>query len=192
MDFDFETINNNLQPKKGRLLLSGPLSEDAFFSRSVILLTEHNENGSVGFALNKTTKIFLNELFEKVEIKIPVFLGGPVKNNTLHFIHNLGEIIDGSINIIDKIYWGGDFNQVTNLINKKIITLNNSMFFVGYSGWNKNQLNEEILKNYWLVTETNQEIIFEKPNKNLWENIVKTFSGKYKIWQNVPINPNFN
>ncbi len=192
LNFDFTTINNNLEPKKGRLLLSEPLSNDLFFNRSVVFLTEHNNNGSVGFTLNKTTKIKLPELIDGISRKIPVYLGGPVGENTLHFIHNLGEIIDESIKIINNIYWGGNFNQVIDLINDGIINNNNSIFFIGYSGWEKNQLNNEIKKNYWLVTEANQEIIFSKNNETLWKNIVKTFDNKYKLWQNIPINPNLN
>ncbi len=192
LNFDITSINNNLEPKKGRLLLSEPLSNDLFFNRSVVFLTEHNNKGSIGFTLNKKSNLKLPDLLDNVTAKIPVYIGGPVTINSIFFIHRLNYLIDDSVNVIDDIYWGGNFNQVIDLINDNIINEKNAMFFIGYSGWDKNQLQNEIKNNNWLVIESNKEIIFSKNNETLWNNIVKSFDNKYKLWQNIPINPGLN
>ena len=119
MDISFANISklNNLKPKKGRLLLAEPFMDDDDFARSVIYMCEHNKTGSYGFILNNNLNIKLDEIIPDIEIpNISVHYGGPVNSSNLFFLHQLGDIIENSVKISDKIWTSGDFNQIIEFI----------------------------------------------------------------------------
>lgn len=110
-------------PKKGHLLIAEPTNlGDNSFNRSVILLAEHNNEGSVGFILNKPLKYKVSDLIPDITIPFKIYNGGPVEQDNVYFIHNVPNKIPGSIEIADGIYWGGDFETAKNLINNEQIT----------------------------------------------------------------------
>lgn len=193
LDFDFLNIeHDNLTPKQGRILISEPLLSDTYFKRSVILITEHSDQGSVGFVLNKTIDLPVNEVlgdFPKFNAK--VYVGGPVAKDTVHFLHTLGELIPNSVHVIDNIYWGGDFDSLKELIKGGIVKTSQVRFFLGYSGWRPQQLEDEITENAWLVTEVKASKIMSA-GKNIWKKTLIELGKKYKIWANFPENPAMN
>ena len=134
-----------LKAKKGRLLISEPSLSDNEFFKSVILLTHHDQNESIGLILNQPTNININEILQDIPLSnFPVYIGGPVARNSIQFIHTLGEYIPESKRIIKNIYWGGNFESVIKLMQKNKISKEHIRFFAGYSGWETNQLNDEI------------------------------------------------
>ncbi|MDX1328971.1 MAG: YqgE/AlgH family protein, partial [Arenibacter sp.] len=140
------------KPKKGKLLIAEPtLSGDVSFHRSIVLLAEHNGEGSVGFILNKPLNHNINDLVTEIEASFPVYNGGPVEQDNLYFIHKVPDLIENSIEIADGIFWGGDFSCIIDLINNRIITENDIRFFLGYSGWSSLQLEEELHSKSWIV-----------------------------------------
>jgi|TARA_B110000483_G_scaffold73984_1_gene92033 putative transcriptional regulator len=194
MDISFANISklNNLKPKKGRLLLAEPFMDDDDFARSVIYMCEHNKTGSYGFILNNNLKIKLDEIIPDIEIpNISVHYGGPVNSSNLFFLHQLGDIIENSVKISDKIWTSGDFNQIIEFINMGILDINKLKFFLGYSGWSNNQLATEFDSNSWIATDVIQENIFSK-NEDLWKEVLLNRGGKLKAIANFPINPKDN
>lgn len=193
LDFDFLNIeHDNLTPKQGRILISEPLLSDTYFKRSVILITEHSDQGSVGFVLNKSIDLPVNEVlgdFPKFNAK--VYVGGPVAKDTVHFLHTLGELIPNSVHVVDNIYWGGDFDSLKELIKEGIVKSSQVRFFLGYSGWRPQQLEDEITENAWLVTEVKASKIMSA-GKNIWKKTLVDLGKKYKIWANFPENPAMN
>ena len=194
MDISFANISklNNLKPKKGRLLLAEPFMDDNHFARSVIYMCEHNKTGSYGFILNNNLNIKLDEIIPDIEIpNISVHYGGPVNSSNLFFLHQLGDIIENSVKISDKIWTSGDFNQIIEFINMGILDINKLKFFLGYSGWTNNQLATEFDSNSWIATEIIEENIFSK-NEDLWKEVLLNRGGKLKAIANFPINPKDN
>ncbi len=193
LNFDFLNIGHeNLIPQQGRILISEPLLSDTYFKRSVVIITEHNENGSVGFVLNKPIELMINEVlgdFPPFEAK--VYVGGPVAKDTIHFLHTLGKMIPDSVHVVDDIYWGGDFDQLKKVVSKGMVKPSQVRFFLGYSGWQPLQLEEEIEENAWLVTEVESSKIMTA-EKDIWENTLRTIGKKFKIWANFPENPAMN
>ncbi len=125
--------------KKGHLLIAEPsIIGDQSFNRSVILLADHNSNGSVGFIINKPLKYTINDLVPEIDAKFKIYNGGPVEQDNLYFIHNIPELIPNSIEISNGIYWGGDFESTKSLINNGVIDKKNIRFFLGYTGWEPN------------------------------------------------------
>ena len=182
------------KPEKGNLLIAEPsIIGDISFNRAVILLADHNALGSVGFILNKPLNYNLKDLIEGTESDFTVYNGGPVEQDNLYFIHKSPDLIPNSIEISNGIFWGGDFNVVLDLINENKISKNDIRFFLGYSGWDEQQLDTELQSNTWLVSENihNNEII-AKSCTTFWREKMLELGGDYSIWSNAPENPSYN
>lgn len=193
LNFDFLNINHeNLVPQQGRILISEPLLSDAYFKRSVILITEHSDQGAVGFVLNKPIEIPLNEILADFpDFEAEVYVGGPVAKDTVHFLHTLGNLVPNSVHVIDNIYWGGDFDVLKELINEGMVKKDQVRFFLGYSGWSPNQLEDEIDENAWLVVDVDPKKLMSA-DKDIWKKTLENLGKKYKIWSNFPENPAMN
>ena len=181
-----------LKPYKGRLLIAEPsILNDRSFNRSVVLLTEHNKSGSIGFILNKPMEYNVNDLVPEINCKFPVYNGGPVSNENLYFIHSIPHLIPNSVKIAQNIYWGGDFDSVSELLVSKKISNTDIRFFLGYSGWESNQLTEELDEESWKVMENSYPNILTTTT-SIWKNKLMELGGEYQIWANAPKNPALN
>ncbi|MDN5204912.1 YqgE/AlgH family protein [Fulvivirgaceae bacterium BMA10] len=191
MDYKYR---GNAKPKKGDLLISEPFLPDPNFERTVILMCEHNEEGSFGFVLNRPSVMQFDEVVEGIEdFKATLYVGGPVEQNTLHFIHRAGDIIEGGVEISEGLYWGGNFENLKILIETKQIPADDFKFFIGYSGWGSGQLVEELKANSWIIRQnaTPKEIFDENP-ENLWREVLKDMGGKFRMFSNYPSDPRLN
>ncbi len=184
----------SVKPKKGTLLVAEPaLTGDVSFNRSVVLLAEHNDEGSVGFILNKPLDYSINDLITEIEAPFRVFNGGPVEQDNLYFIHKVPHLIDNSVEISDGIYWGGDFDKTILLINQGVITEKDIRFFLGYSGWASLQLDQELMSKSWIVVPNQYESdIIQKSTKAFWKEHMIELGGDYLLWSNAPENPSLN
>jgi putative transcriptional regulator len=183
---------NEQKPGKGKLLISAPHLTD-IFRRSVIYLVEHDNNGSVGFVLNKPMKYFVDEVIENFpEFESKIFLGGPVQTELINFIHKAPGKIEGGYEIKDGIYWGGNFENMKTLVEANALNPNDFRFFVGYAGWSPNQLEEELKENSWYVADASDEFIFSKEPEKLWQNILKNMGGEYITISTFPEDPSVN
>ena len=183
-----------IKPKKGDLLIAEPsIIGDSSFNRSIILLADHNEDGSIGFILNKPLDYTLQDLIPEIKSKFKIYNGGPVEQDNLYFIHKVPELIPNSIEISLGIYWGGDFNTVAELIANNELSENSIRFFLGYSGWESNQLENELKINSWVVTENiYKKAIIEKDYHFFWKEKMVELGEEYSIWCNAPENPSAN
>jgi putative transcriptional regulator len=181
--------------RKGHLLIAEPsIICDISFNRSVILLAEHNNtDGSIGFIINKPLKYTLNELIPDIHADFQIYNGGPVEQDNLYFIHNIPKIITNSIEISSGIYWGGDFETTKNLINEGKIKKSHIRFFLGYTGWEVKQLEQETRLNSWIVAKNRYENkIIGQSTTNFWKEKILELGGDYIIWSNSPENPLLN
>lgn len=180
--------------KKGILLIAEPsIIGDLSFNRSVILLADHNEEGSVGFILNKPLEYTIQDLIPEINAKFKIYNGGPVEQDNLYFIHNIPEMIPNSIEISNGIYWGGDFESTKALINEGKIKKNNIRFFLGYTGWDAQQLDREMQANSWIISKNIYENkIIGKSTTDFWKQKILELGGDYVIWSNAPENPILN
>jgi putative transcriptional regulator len=191
--YDFFQIENTLTPQKGRILISEPFLMDNYFKRSIVLLTEHTHEGTIGFVLNKPVSMKVNEIMTDLPaVNAIVSLGGPVQTNTLHYIHTLGDIIPNSMKIIENIYWGGEFNIIKRLLETGTLNNENIRFFLGYSGWQSSQLDDELADNAWVVADISPEEIMTPMNKHFWNKTLYRLGKKYQMWSNFPENPQMN
>ena len=178
---------SELELRKGNLLIADPsILNDDSFNRSIILLTEHNHQSSVGFILKRPLKYTLNEVIPDINCSFTVYQGGPVEQDNLYFLHRIPHLISDCIQISENVFWGGDFNILKNLLINNAIKSTEIRFFLGYSGWSADQLNDEIQNQSWFVSKNDFENIFSVDNESLWKNKLIQKGGEYKIWANAP------
>jgi putative transcriptional regulator len=195
--FNFNKLNS-LSTEKGRILISDPFLNDDYFSNSVILLCESNEKRAFGLILNHYIDEELSDLMTKFthintsEFKIS--LGGPVDTDSIYYIHNRPDLIEGSINVFDNLYLGnGDnFDAIADLINSNKIIKNEIKFFLGYSGWTDGQLSEELERNSWFVGNLSAKTIMEYHETDIWKKTLEKMSEKHRVISNFPQNPMLN
>ena len=177
----------------GVLLIAEPFLKDPNFMRTVVLLCDHKEEGSFGFVLNKHFKHTLDELIPEFEgRKIPVFTGGPVQVDTLHFLHSYPDLLPGSHKIIDGVYWGGDFEMMKDMLLKGKLDEQRIRFYIGYSGWDSNQLEEEMKGKSWLTAKAVKNIVFHRTASAIWKDSLQLLGGEYAMMGNYPIDPQLN
>lgn len=185
---------NDFQIEKGKLLISDPsLVGDLAFSRSVVLITDYNNEGAVGFILNKPTDYTLQELISDTNSRFQVYNGGPVEQDNLYFLHTVPNLIPNSIQISNGVYWGGDFEILTKLLSSGVLKEYQIRFFLGYSGWSQNQLENEIQSDSWIVLENfHKNDILKQSSEDFWKSKILQQDDKFKIWANLPENPLHN
>lgn len=180
-------------PAAGVLLIADPFLKDPNFMRTVVLVTEHEAEGTVGFVLNRQYENTLDELVPEIDgIKIPVYFGGPVQPNTIHFLHNRPDIISGGVELISGVYWGGDFDTVMVHLRDGSMELANIRFFIGYSGWSNGQLEGEMEEKTWLTVAATPDLIFHPSAEEVWKDSIKRLGGEYEMMINFPIDPQLN
>ncbi|WP_372773566.1 YqgE/AlgH family protein [Mangrovibacterium sp.] len=190
----FKIETNHVKPQKGRILVAEPFLSGSYFNRSVILLVAYSDKGAIGFILNKKVEYQIQEIVPDFpEFDAEVYIGGPVSTDSIYFIHSLGNEISGSIPIKENLYWGGDFEQLKSKIRLGTVQPGDVRFFMGYSGWDSGQLEEELQENSWLVSEIEEEnVMGVEQRKQFWLDNVRAIGGKYLIWENFPENPSLN
>ncbi|MDE3145772.1 MAG: YqgE/AlgH family protein [Bacteroidota bacterium] len=182
-----------IDPVAGTLLISDPFLKDPNFLRTVVILCDHQYEGSFGFVLNKLYDQKIGELVPDLEgIDFPVYYGGPVQTNTLHFLHQHPELIDGGILVTDNVYWGGDFETVIELLKENRLKQNDIRFYIGYSGWGEGQLEEELKAKSWITSQGTSKLIFHRNADMIWKDALRNLGGEYAQMINYPIDPQLN
>lgn len=182
-----------IEPGNGILLISDPFLKDPNFMRTVVLLCEHNAEGTFGLVINRTLSAKLGDLIHDLTaVSLPVYYGGPVQTDTLHFIHQLPHLIPGSQEIAKGIYWGGDFSLLSTMLKNKSIDTSKIRFYLGYSGWGDGQLDEEMKEKSWLTVTGNKTLVFHTDANAIWKDALKQMGGQYEQLVNYPIDPQLN
>jgi putative transcriptional regulator len=183
----------HLKPLKGRLLIAEPaILNDSSFNRSIILITEYTNHNTVGFILNRPLEYTLQDLLPEIESDFIIYEGGPVEQDNLYFVHKVPDLIPESIEVDKGIFWGGNFESLKSLLINGSLKETDIRFFLGYSGWEKNQLEDELNSNSWFISENDIKNIFAKENESLWKNKILQKGGDYKLWANAPSDINLN
>ena len=190
---EFFKYRNKIKPERGRLLISEPFLPDPNFERTVVLLCEHNEEGSFGFVLNKPSILKVNEVMEELtNLDNLVFVGGPVQQDTLHFIHRNASL-ENAVEIVERIYWGGAFENLMLLLETRQIAAGDVRFFLGYSGWGPGQLEAELEQDSWIVCDyVTDQLLFDTGSDVMWRKALENMGGRFSVYSNYPVDPRLN
>jgi putative transcriptional regulator len=182
-----------VEPAPGILLIADPFLKDPNFLRTVVFLCEHKDEGSFGFVLNRQYENTLDELIPELDgHRLPVYYGGPVEVDTIHFLHQYPDEIPGGQEVMKGIYWGGNFDAVIDLIKSDAVDFDKIRFYIGYSGWGEGQLNTEMTEKTWLTVKATRKLIFHKKFTEIWKDSLKHMGGDYEMMVNFPIDPQLN
>ncbi len=190
----FKIETNHVVPSRGKVLISEPFLYDEMFGRSVILLVDHSTDGTMGLVLNKPLPLSLNDVLKEFKdiSNIPIYKGGPLSTDTLFYLHTLKDVED-SLQIGKGVYLNGDFDAIRRYILQGNDIDGKIRFFLGYSGWEHDQLCQEIEENTWLIGSTGiSSLMNEKGSAELWKNVLGQLGGKYEIWSRFPQIPTLN
>jgi putative transcriptional regulator len=184
---------NRYKPARGRLLVSEPYLPDPYFRRTVVLLCEHNTDGSFGFVLNRHMDMTVNDLMENMPpIAARVSIGGPVQSGNLYYLHTLGPHLEGSVEVVDGVHMGGDYEQLRSILATDPKLAKHIRFFVGYSGWSDQQLDRELGDRAWLVTRADKKRIMYSGKRDLWADTLRSMGREFAPLANFPEDPSLN
>lgn len=184
---------NRHAPAKGRLLVSEPYLPDPYFRRTVVLLCEHNEEGSFGFVLNRHMDMEVHDLMENMpHVVSKLGIGGPVQSGNLYYLHTLGPHLTGSVEVVDGVYMGGDYEQLRSLLATDPRLARHVRFFVGYAGWAGSQLEKELEQRSWLISPADRRRIMGMLHGDLWADTLRAMGREYAPLANFPEDPAMN
>ena len=191
----FQIESNKATPRQGSLLVSAPFLKDYHFARSVVLVVEHNDEGSMGIVMNKnfSNLMTLNELVPELASipPIPLYKGGPVGRDTLFYLHTFSYLKD-ALPLGNGLYVNGDFEQMKRYILAGGEIQGMVRFFMGYAGWQRGQLTQEIEANTWMVSNDSQVDLLNMYLRDLWKESLCNMGGKYAVWSRYPKYPIMN
>ncbi|MCB0572145.1 MAG: YqgE/AlgH family protein [Phaeodactylibacter sp.] len=177
----------------GKVLLAEPFMLDPNFKRTAVLLCEHNKEGSLGFIMNKPLNMRIDELIEDFpEFDSEVYFGGPVQTDTIHYVHNVGNLLDDSTKISNGVYFGGDFEKLKFLISSQLVQPANIRFFLGYSGWTDGQLKDEMIYGSWVIVDMDANYLFKTKPDDLWRQAMYNKGDAYTVIAEMPEGTNLN
>jgi putative transcriptional regulator len=161
-----------MQIKPGNIIISTNLLDDTNFEKVVIVITEHNEKGTIGYVFNQLFPRTFNELEEfKHSIPVPLYAGGPVQNELIYFMHRRADLIKDGELIADNVYMNGDFKTAVHLLNNGQLPINDVRLFIGYCGWDAQELEDEITEGSWQVTSVSVDLVFSSSPELLWNEL---------------------
>ncbi|MDE6532382.1 MAG: YqgE/AlgH family protein [Muribaculaceae bacterium] len=188
--------NPDIEPERGSLLISEPMMEEEIFCRSVVMILDIDRGrGHLGLVMNKPTRLTLRSLMPSWESggTVPLFCGGPVDNNRLFMLHTLGSMFEGSTEVIPGIYVGGRIESIVDYIEAGGEIEGKIRFFLGYSGWSRNQLEEEKRSHSWAVDlHPDASGLLTGEGNSYWRREVGRLGERYRSWLMVPQDPSYN
>jgi putative transcriptional regulator len=181
---------------KGHFLIANPVLPDPNFSRTVILLCNHDEQGSFGLVINRSAPISAKEIFSETGVigssSEKIYLGGPVSPAQVFYLCYSKSPLHELDAICDEVYLGMSWELLDNLMTRVEKPEKNIRFYMGYSGWGSGQLVEEMDRLSWLTCEAKSEFIFQKNEEGIWANAVKSMGTDYEYLIKAPANPQWN
>ena len=174
--------------QRGTFLIATPDIEGGFFFRGVILICEHNANGSFGLLVNKKLELELpSEILNISQLENPhinLRAGGPIQTNQMMLLHDSSHIAHQTLEVTDGGYLGGDLQFLQETLTSQ--TEANVHLCFGYTGWGAGQLEREFLDGHWFLHPAQNKHIFHTPPEKLWQTLLREMGGKYATLSMIP------
>src|SRR4051794_11126046 len=177
---------------KGQLLLASPALFDPNFRRTVVLVTEHTDEGAAGLVLNRRSDTAVVEavpdLAPLVNDEELVYGGGPVQQEAVLCLAEFEDPEGAAILLLHHVGFipgDGDFGLIAGSTRRARV-------FAGYAGWGPGQLEAELESSSWIVEEADQSDLFAEPETDLWSSIMRAKGGIYRVVALMPDDPSVN
>ena len=181
---------------KGYFLIANPVLPDPNFSRTVILICNHNENGSFGLIVNRSAQLTANEIFSQRELfkgeSCKIFIGGPVSQTQVFYLCRLEAPTPGLEEVCPGIQMGMNWEGLEDVVDQLRNPAEDIRFYLGYSGWAAGQLAGEMEQKSWLTCEAKGNFVFGEPEQSIWPGLVRSLGKDYEYLLQAPVNPSMN
>jgi putative transcriptional regulator len=172
---------------KGQLLLDSGMLRGSFFQRTVVLICHHDAEGAFGLVLNRASgskvgEMIVADLPEALK-EFPLYLGGPVQPSALSFLHSDAYIPDA--NVLPNLSLSHSLDSLVD-IGQSFSKDQKLRMFAGYAGWSPGQLEDEIKRDAWLTHPASLDLVFDAPAENLWQSILRSKGGAYRLLAQAP------
>jgi putative transcriptional regulator len=176
---------------QGSLLVASPGLVDPNFWRTVVLVTEHNEEGAAGLVLNRPSPSAVSELVPQLEEIVDdgeqVWFGGPVQPNAVLV---LGEFLDPDDAAV-PLFGSLGFPALDEPADVATITTRRRVF-AGYAGWGAGQLEQELERDDWILEPASNDDAFTDTPDDLWADVLRRKGGIYELVSRMPEDPSVN
>jgi putative transcriptional regulator len=191
LPFTINTVTNIL-PSAGKLLIAEPFMRDPEFSRAVIYICNHDEDGTFGLAINKQLEQTLDCLLpDLTAVPWPIYIGGPVDEQTLFILHTLPELLGGEY-VSNGIYLGADFELLKIALLTETLDAQKVKFFLGYSGWSSGQLDNELKEEAWLVATADKNVVMSHQQNDIYKKSLEPLGKSFSSIALLPKHPSLN
>ena len=176
---------------KGQLLIAAAGLLDPNFRRTVVLVTEHEDDGALGVVLNRPAETTVGEalpaLAALVDEADPLYIGGPVDTGSVIVLAEFVDPEDAAATIFDDVGFvpgDADLDDVASAVRRARV-------FAGYAGWSGGQLEEELEADGWMLETATHEDVFG-PADELWSDVLRRKGGPYALLSTIPPDPSLN
>ena len=180
----------------GTFLVASPLLRDPNFARTVVLICDHDDEGSWGLVVNRRTTLTFGELLDDLPYSAesggPVHWGGPCDTERLQLLHDLRREFDNEIEVCPGVHLGIDPTSLREIVADALLPGESLHAYVGYAGWGKGQLAAEIEGGAWITCTADPSIVFDEEPERVWDRVLESLGPKYARLTRVPLDPRWN
>lgn len=163
----------------GQLLLATPSLKDPNFRDAVVLVCNHDTDGSMGLIINRPRDITVLNVIADLDIQaadkmqdisslsMSVFEGGPIDEFRGFVLHDGWNVFDSTMQVTPELYLTASRDVLEEL--GKGEGPEHYMMMLGYAGWASGQLEEELANNDWLIAPASHQIVFQEPPGQRWD-----------------------
>jgi len=180
----------------GSILIATPKLLDRNFRRSVILVCDHDEEGTLGLILNRPLEVPLSEVLSTLAQDDGgsrwIRLGGPMETSRLLAVRRGRNADEPVMELSGGLNFPKDLECTVDLLKSGIVDSGDYFFFLGYAGWGSNQLGGELAEGSWVVADGDADLLFENKAPEMWGVALRRLGGGYALWAEMPLDPELN
>lgn len=184
-----------MESLRGNLLLASPTLTDPNFFRSVVLITEHTEDGAMGLILNRPSETAVSDAVPELAWLADdpddeaVFVGGPVTPNGVMVLAEFSEPSQAAVAVLGNV---GFVPAEVEDRDGYADGLLRSRVFAGHSGWGAGQLEDEMQEESWIVGSARPDDVFATDPEDLWSAVLRRMGRRYALLATMPPDPSLN
>jgi putative transcriptional regulator len=176
---------------RGKLLIASPVLTDPNFARTVVLLTEHNDDGAMGIVLNRPSETAVGSVaseLEEITGGEPVYVGGPVQPEALVLLAEFTNLEAAAWVVVADVGLASAEVELADLPD----SVRRGRVYAGYSGWGSGQLEAEMEVESWIVEPPLPPELFPDDPATLWHDVLARKGGQYSLIARMPADPSLN
>ncbi len=180
-----------MQSLQGSFLIATRQMPDPRFSRQVVYMCVHTEDGAMGVVINQPAQISFAEVIRLAQIEVkeerswpPVYIGGPVELERAFFLYSSDYDLDNCLAVTDQTRISSDGRILTDIAAGH--GPQSFLFMLGYAGWGAGQLENELTTQGWLVLPGNMDILFNTPDDLKWRQAADKYGIDIALFNDEP------